>query len=68
MKDKIQWIAWESCKLVILITCVVIICANMFFLAKFNDLDRGIDVIYDDIHSNHEEVKQIILEQTKDGK
>ena len=60
MKDKIQWIAWESCKLVILITCVVIMCANMFFLAKFNELDRGIDVIYDDIHSNQQEIRDIV--------
>lgn len=63
MKEKIQLIAWESVKLVILITCIVIMCANMFFLSKFNDIDRGIDAIYDVIHENHEEVKQIVLEK-----
>jgi len=68
MKEKIQWIAWESCKLIFIIAFVISICCNIIWMYSFNDVKRGQDALYDAIHTNHEEVKQIILEQTKDGK
>lgn len=46
----------ETVKVVIIIACVVILCANMFFMAKFNEVDRGLDAVFDISISNHQEL------------
>lgn len=62
MKEKIQWIAWESCKLVILITCVVVMCANMFMVYRLTDINIGITTIYQDLQDFHKEEMELIKE------
>jgi hypothetical protein len=54
--EKFKLVTWEATKVVIIVTCIVILCANMFFLAKFNEIDRGIDVVYSDMHDQHLEL------------
>lgn len=66
MNEKIQWIAWESCKLVILITCIVVMCANMFMVYRLADINIGITTIYQDLQDFHKEEMELIKE-TKDG-
>lgn len=53
-------VGWETVKVIIIITCIVILCANMMFMAKFNDIDRGLDAVYDEQCTNHQEIKDII--------
>lgn len=67
MKDKIQWIAWESCKLVILITCVVLMSANVLMTYYTIETNRAIDCIWSDMQDFHKEELELIKE-TKDGK
>ena len=60
-------ISWESTKVVLIITCIVVLCANMFMVYRLADINIGITTIYQDIHDHHQEIKQII-EETKDEK
>lgn len=65
-KNKIKIVSWEATKVVIIVCCIVIMCANMFLLANYNNTLRGIDAIYDAIHYTHDELKQEIIKHNHD--
>lgn len=65
--ENFKIVAWESVKSLILITCVVVMCANMFMVYRLADINIGQTTIYQDIHEQHQELLEI-LKETKDGK
>ena len=60
-------ISWESTKVVLIITCIVVMCANMFMVYRLADINIGQTTIYQDTHQFHQEILEK-LEETKDGK
>lgn len=52
----IKIVSWEVTKVIIIFTCLVILCCNVILMAKFNHVDRGLDAIWDEMSTNHEEI------------
>lgn len=67
MKEKIQWIAWETVKTFIVIACTVILCANFLMAYYIIETQRSIDVIYNDIQDYHKETTEN-LNSLKNGR
>lgn len=63
MKEKIQWIAWESCKLIFVIAFVISICCNIIWMYSFTRVDNSLTVIYSDIHDMHIELLKKLEEK-----
>lgn len=54
--QNLKIISNESFKLIFIIAFVISICCNIVWLSSFNNVQRGIDVIYQDLHDNHIEL------------
>lgn len=68
MKEKIQWIAWETVKTFIVIVCTAILCANFLMAYYTIETHRAIDVIYSDIQDYHIETLKEIKNGETEGK
>ena len=58
VKEKIQWIAWETVKTFIVIACTAILCANFLMAYYTIETQRGLDVIYNDVQDYHKETTE----------
>lgn len=58
-------VSWESTKVVLIITCIVVMCANMFMVYRLADINIGITTIYQDLQDFHKEEMELLIEENK---
>ena len=64
--EKFKLITIESLKLIVVITCIVIMSANILMTYYTIETNRALDCIWSDLQDFHKE--EIELINTKDGK